>query len=98
MTGLPARRSAQGEVMPRIVIEIRPETPISSTWRLYMVEGPARVGGLGNTTERALRQGGRVYGGTMREAHLQAVQVAKENGFVYKAPVGTGLGSGVTWS
>lgn len=79
-----------GEVVPRIVIEIRPETPISSTWRLYMKEGPGRVDGR-PPGDRMLRKGAHVYGGTMREAHQQAVQVARENGFIYEAPHGMGL-------
>lgn len=86
---LPARQAAKGELMARPEITIRPETPISSTWRLVHV---------GDRRGRWLSKRGRVYGGTMRQAHEAAIHVAEENGFVYVPPEGMALPPGPTTS
>jgi hypothetical protein len=78
----PELPAAPVEVLPRLEIEIRPQHPQSSTWRVYAIR---------DRNNRMLRSGGFVLGGSMREAHQAALALQESHGFVYKAPPGTGL-------
>lgn len=61
--------------MAEVVIEIRPETPISSVWRVYEKGG-----------NQMLRENGRVLGGTFKQAHAAALHLARTEGFAYTPP------------
>lgn len=71
----------RGEVMPAVHIEIRPESPISGTWRVYHVTDRPQG-------RQPLSRRGSVLGGTMRQAYEAAEMLERTHQFVFDRPLG----------
>lgn len=85
--------AAKGEVLKRLEFTIRPESPISTTWRLYCDDPPREMQALKGAP---LSQKGRVFGGSKQQAIQDALFLEAQGDFFFIRPPDLQLPPGTT--